>query len=372
VSAITKLGMPKWGLSMTQGRLIDWLVEEGAKVTTGDGLAEVETEKINGEIEAPAPGVLRRRVAQAGEVIPVGGLVGVIAEPDVSDEDIDAFIAEFQATFVPGEEAEAGPQPETAEVGGRRLRYLRLGEEADAVPALLLHGFGGDLDNWLFNQQALAEGRRVYALDLPGHGQSSKHVGAGDLDGLVAVVEGFLEAVGVERVHLAGHSLGGAIAIAYASAHPERVASVTLLASAGLGEEINPAYIEGFIAEDRRRGLKPVLGLLFADESLVSRQMVDDVLRYKRLDGVPEALRTLAERLFPAGRQTTVLRPRLAELDVPVLVIWGREDRIVPLEHTERLPDNVRLEVLDATGHSPHMERAGDVNRLLMDFWRQR
>ena len=94
--------MPKWGLSMTEGRLLDWLVEEGAELAVGDEVAEVESEKINGAVESPAAGVLRRRVADVGDMVPVGGLLGVIAPADVPDAEIDAFVAEFQAAFVPG------------------------------------------------------------------------------------------------------------------------------------------------------------------------------------------------------------------------------------------------------------------------------
>src|SRR5437667_210407 len=106
---------------------------------------------------------------------------------------------------------------------------------------------GDDLGNWLFNQQALAEKHVVYALDLPGHGESSKDVGAGTLDELAAVAAAFLETVGVQSAHLVGHSLGGAVALAMASSAPERVRSLSLICSAGLGREINAGYIEGFV-----------------------------------------------------------------------------------------------------------------------------
>ena len=79
--------------------------------------------------------------------------------------------------------------------------------------------------------------------------------------------------------------------------------SLTLISSLGLGEEINGAYIDGFVAAESRRDLKPVLKELFADENLVSRQMVDDLLKYKRLDGVRDTLRGLADAMFRDGRQ---------------------------------------------------------------------
>src|SRR6266542_6596171 len=169
--AIIKLGVPKWGLSMTEGKLVEWLVDEGAEVAQGAEVAEVETEKINGVVEAPAAGILRRRVAAVGETLSVGALLGVIADASVADAEIDAFIADFQATFVPEEAEEEGPSAETMTVGGRSLRYVRYGEGDETV--VLLHGFGGDLLTWLFVAEPLARGRVVYALDLPGHGGSS-------------------------------------------------------------------------------------------------------------------------------------------------------------------------------------------------------
>ncbi len=364
-TGLTKLGMPKWGLSMTEGTVVQWLVEEGAELGKGDEVVEVESEKINNAVESPAPGVLRRQVAKEGEVLPVGGLLGVIADASVPDEDIDAYVQEFQATFVPEEEEAGGPEPETVEVGGKNIQYLKMGE-GEGVPLLLLHGFGGDINIWVFNQEALAAERTVYAIDLPGHGGSTKDVGEGDLVSLVDVVEGFMDAMGIEKAHVFGHSMGGAIAGSLAIKHPERVQSLALIASAGLGEEINGEYIESFIAANRRKEMKSALGLLFADQDLVNRQLVNDVIKFKRLDGVDEALRKTANKLFPGGKQADV--PDLSNVEVPMLVVWGREDQIVPVSHSENVPGHARVEILDDTGHMPQMEAAGQVNRLIGEF----
>jgi pyruvate dehydrogenase E2 component (dihydrolipoamide acetyltransferase) len=337
---IAKLGMPKWGLSMTEGRVLDWLVEEGAEVAPGDELCEVETEKITGAVEAAASGLLRRRVGNVGDVIPVGGLLGVIADAAVPDSEIDAFVAEFEASFVPEAEEDAGAQPEMA----GPLRYLRQGDRGE--PVVLIHGFGGDLNNWLFAMPALAEEHTVYALDLPGHGGSAKDVGDGR--SLADAVVAFLDSQELERPHLVGHSLGGLVAAQVAARG--RAASLTLVAPAGFGRPVNQEYIDGFIAAETRRELKPVLQLLFADESLVTRSLVDDVLKYKRIDGVKEALTTIAGAAFVDA----------PDVDVPVLTIWGAEDRIIPPG-----PD---AELVDGAGHSPHMEAAGEVNRLIDRF----
>ena len=259
-SGIHPLVMPKWGLSMTEGRIAAWLLEEGAEVRPGTEVVDIETEKIASGLEADVDGVLRRKAVRLNENVPVGGLIAVIADPSVTDVGIDAFIADFQSKFVPGEAIEqaSGPQPETVEVNGLRLRFLKRGEGGD--PALLLHGFGGDLNNWLFNQDALAQERAVYVLDLPGHGASATPTEFNDLRDFAEIVAAFLDFVGLKRVHLVGHSMGGAIAIHFAVAHPDRVISLALIASAGLGSEIDGSYIEGFISAARRRDLRPVLG----------------------------------------------------------------------------------------------------------------
>lgn len=366
MAVIHAVVMPKWGLSMSEGKVVEWLVEEGARVSVGEPLLDVETDKIASAVEATDAGVLRRRVAGADQVLPVGALLGVLAEDEASDAEIDAFVADFQASYVPPEDAAADTEPayRFIEVNGQRLRYVERGGGEQTV--LLIHGFGGDLDGWLFNLDDLAAGYRVLALDLPGHGQSGKTVADPSLAGLTAVVADFLAVVGVERAHLVGHSLGGAIAQQLALDHPDRVASLALICSAGLGAEINADYIEGFISSRTRRELKPVLEKLFADPTLVTRQLTDDVLKYKRLDGVSAALRAIADTVFAGGRQQDLLRDRLTAAGVPVLVLWGAEDDIIPAAHANGLGDGVATLALDGYGHMLQLEAAGEVNKRLL------
>src|SRR5262249_46696505 len=198
---------------------------------------------------------------------------------------------EFAIPQLAAEAGTDGDAAHTREIAadGLRLRYLEMGEGA-GVPVLLLHGFGADLNTWMFTQPALAEGRRVIALDLPGQGGSTKELHGADAESLAAVIGRTVDALSVERMHLAGHSMGGGVAISFALRQPERVATLSLLASASLGPEINAAFIDGFIRATRRRDALEVLNLLVHDPALVSRTMVEDVLRYKRLDGVPAAL----------------------------------------------------------------------------------
>jgi pyruvate dehydrogenase E2 component (dihydrolipoamide acetyltransferase) len=365
---IRAITMPKWGLAMEEGMVTAWLAEEGKPIENGQEILEIETTKITNVYEAPQAGLLRRRVVPEGETVPVGALLGLLAENSISEEELDVFVDRFNAEFaVKAAEAEAqAPEPEKIEADGQEINFLRMGE-GEGIPLILIHGFGGDLNNWLFNQSALAEGREVIALDLPGHGRSVKEVGDGDLTALTAALGAFLKALDLGCVYLAGHSLGGAVALAHAVKNPEAVAGLALLAPAGLGDEINGAFIDGFIAAGRRKDMRGVLESLVADPALISRDMVNDVLKYKRLDGVDQALKHLAGGLFPEGRQARLSQEDLARLSVPITVIWGREDRILPAAHAEALAGKARLHVLEGVGHMPHMEAAAEVNRLIAE-----
>jgi pyruvate dehydrogenase E2 component (dihydrolipoamide acetyltransferase) len=367
--AIRPVVMPKWGLAMQEGMVARWLVEVGANVAAGDEIADIETSKIANVFESPVAGTLRRQVVGEGQTVPVGALLAVVADAAVPDAELDGFVAKFQEEFAAhaAEAGETGPEPATIEAGGRRLRYLEMGQ-GEGPPVVFIHGFGGDLYSWQFNQEALAESHATYALDLPGHGGSTKDLGSGraDVGALAAAVIDFLDAKDIAKAHLVGHSLGGAVALDLALNQPERIASATLVCSAALGPEINMAYIDGFMQARRRKQLQPVLEMLVADPAMVSRDMIEEVLKYKRLDGVEAALNRIAGDTFAGGRQALELTGRLSELTVPVQVIWGKEDRILPASHAEGLPASVPATVLDGAGHLVHMEKAAEVNQKLL------
>lgn len=367
---IHPVSMPRWGMTMTEGTVVGWLAEAGAAVAPGDELVEIETTKVVNALEATAGGVLHRRLVDPGATVPVGTLLGIIVEGGPSDAEIDAFVTGFAATAAAeADDADGAPAPQRLDVGGRTVNVLAMGS-GGAAPALLVHGFGGTIDGWRFNQPALADERAVWALDLPGHGESTTDTGDGSVAALSQVVSGTLAALGIGRVHLTGHSLGGALALAMLAAAPERVASLSLIAPCGLGTEIDGDFIEAFLAAERRKAMKQALSRLFADPAAVHRRMVEDMLRQQRMDGGREARRTIARACFPGGCQRTVLRHTLTGATVPVQVLWGRADSIVPPAHADGLPPAVAVHRVDGAGHMPHVEQAGAVNRRLLDFMR--
>jgi pyruvate dehydrogenase E2 component (dihydrolipoamide acetyltransferase) len=362
-SAIHAITMPKWGMAMQEGTVTGWHRAQGQPVATGDEVVDAESTKAAAAIESRVSGVLSRIVAQPGDVVPVGGLIGVIATGDVPEAEIDEFVARFEIPAAEYEEQNE-PSPTRVAIGARYLNVLEFG--AGDPPVLFIHGFGGDHTSWQFNLPTIAQDRRTIALDLPGHGLSSPEVGEGTIVALGEAVRELMDVRDLRAIHLVGHSLGGAIAVHLAATQPHRCASLTLIASAGLGPDIDDNYIAQFLAARRHRDLRPAVMRLFASDRLVTRAMLEAIIRARRIDGIEAALGRIADACFPAGRQAERhLADAVRGLAVPVQLIWGADDRIIPPSHAAGVG---RTTVIPAAGHMVHMEQPDRVNALLLEF----
>lgn len=364
---IIPIVMPKWGLSMQEGTVNEWLVEVGERIEVGMPILDVETDKLANAVEAPDAGLLRRRLAEPGDVLPVKALLGILAEASVTDAEIDAYIAAYEIPDAGADEEDTRPTFLQAHVNGIRIRYQQNGSGS---PLLLIHGFGGDLNNWLFNVDELARQHTVISLDLPAHGGSEiKLPPQADLPGLAQWVLDFLDAVDQQQVDVLAHSMGGAIAAHMAQIAPDRVNRLALVSPCGVAKGINMDYINGFIQAASRRDLKPVLGLLLSHPDGVTRSMVDDTLKYKRLDGVDAALGLLRDQIFADGQQHSFPVLQVDTARHPLLVLWGEDDHIIPVSQAEHLPAGAQLYRFAGSGHMCHMDQAAQVNPVLTAFF---
>ncbi|HVT25455.1 MAG TPA: acetoin dehydrogenase dihydrolipoyllysine-residue acetyltransferase subunit [Rhizomicrobium sp.] len=357
--------VPKWGLAMEEGQIVHWYVAPGARVSTGDALVDIETPKITNTLEAEGPGTIRRILGAEGETLPCGQVIAVLDDGESGEPDVDDFVKNAILSLEakhPEETTGKTLRPALVDVGSGSLNYLAMGAPTD-LSIILIHGFGGDLNNWMFNQPVLAAAGRTISFDLPGHGGSTKTVGNGSIDELALRISVALKSLQLERFHLVGHSLGGAVASKVAASVPGSCASLTLISSAGLGEEINGDYLEAFVVAKRRRELQKVLESLFADPSLVTSDMAEEILRAKRLDGAEAALRQVLAANFADSRQLFGLREQIIHLDIPIMTIWGESDLIIPATHSNGLPGSTQ--VLAETGHMAHIEKAAEVNTLI-------
>ena len=367
MSTVEAITVPKWGMTMTEGTITQWLVNEGAQVSRGQELLEIETTKVSNVVESTASGVLRKVVLAEGTTAPVGALAGVIADDTVSQEEIEAFIASYADRLVPSQAGQSEDvSSKTVSVDGGVINLVEAGPVSeDSV--VLLHGFGGNLSTWMFNQSTLAETRRVIALDLPGHGGSSV-IGDGNvLAEVVSKVEAVIEAVAPGQLHLVGHSFGGAIAAMVAANQPSRVSSLSLIAPVGLGKTINRDFLVDFVAAERRRPLQGVLERLFADPSKITSDMIEETLKFKRLEGVPETLSRLADTIVDENGQRLSITDKVAALKCPVLLIWGDLDQIVPFPQADDVPANAKVYTIHGAGHMPQMEAANSVNDAIIE-----
>lgn len=252
-----------------------------------------------------------------------------------------------------------------ADIDGGPAAYLSLGR--GGVPALLLHGFAGDSLTWQFNFAPLAAHRRVLAVDLPGHGGSTLDVGEGRIGAFAPWLVRLLNALEIPRVHAVGHSMGGYVALELARHAPERVASLSLIASAGLGPGFDLGFLRRVTALSSVTEGEACAAHLFAQPSPLAGR-IGEVLHAQAAD---PARCVALERIVAGSFADAAEHWRPVDwgaFSMPVQLLWGREDRIIPLPSRDRLPPGAPLHLFDNTGHLPHSEAATPVTVVLRDF----
>lgn len=246
------------------------------------------------------------------------------------------------------------------------IAFFPLGGEGP--PALLLHGFGSDHFLWLANQQAVAKVATAAALDLPGHGESSMDVGDGTIAALADRVAALLDRKDMRKAHLIGHSLGGGVALVLAERRPDLVASLVLIAPAGLGRGVDHQFLSEYPRLAAPDAAAALLQRLVVRPRLINKFMVGRVLDQLARPGAREALERIAQGVETSGAAIGRAVASIGARDLPRLIVWGEEDAINPLskDRLDALGGDILL--VEGAGHLPHVEAPRLVNDRIVEF----
>ena len=266
------------------------------------------------------------------------------------------------------------------EVDGLRLHYV---VEGRGPAVIFVHGLGGFAESWRHNVRPLANRATVYSVDLPGFGESAKPRTHYRLSYFASALRGFMDGLGIAQASLVGHSLGAAVSVTLALTHPTRVERLAFVGGVVPGCNYRPSWIYRLVA---LRGVGELLSLggsaklykvaLARCFHAPDRREVDFFVDYaytSRSDGVARAayLATLRDVRIDFETHCEDYRRALATLQLPVLLIHGRQDRVVPAEHCAEVAGVLRhaaVRWVDACGHFPQIEHVEAVNGWLVDF----
>jgi pyruvate dehydrogenase E2 component (dihydrolipoamide acetyltransferase) len=406
----TEVFLPRVDMDMTEGKVSIWHVRNGDTVRKGQALFDIETDKAAMEIESPADGIIAivrgetdvsmpvgeavAWILEPGESVPGGGADGTSAQSSERPAEVPAETAASGASQAPAEGLRlvratplarylaqelglglatlqgSGPwgrvraQDVLAQAGEDALPHLAHWRDAGTPPLVLLHGFGTDHRSWKPLVEALPDKVSVLAFDLPGHGRS-RHCSAISVGDMAEQLLQRLDQSGVGEFHLLGHSLGGAVGIELARRSGARLRSLCLLAPAGLGDTMNQTFVQRLLDAEDDQALRGALQLLVHDPDRITPSFVAAARQQLGSEATRRQLRRLARRLLPPRLPEAVAW--LARPGIPAAVIWGRDDQVLDAGDLQRLPQGLRLRLLDGVGHLPHVEAPQEVAATVHD-----
>lgn len=265
---------------------------------------------------------------------------------------------------------------------GHRVNFNIAGQ---GPPLVLIHGVAGRAAQWDQAAQFLAESHTVIAPDLLGHGDSAKPRGDYSLGAHASGIRDLLVGLGVERASVVGHSLGGGIAMQFAYQFPERCERLVLVSSGGLGDEVHPLlraatlpgseFVLPLLAHPRVLEVASVipraLGRIGLRTGPDLTEMAQGYQSLSNSDARSAFIHTLRAVIDPTGQRINSSDRLYLASEMPSLIVWGRRDRIIPVDHAqpahEAMPGS-RLELFEDAGHFPHLDDPLRFARTLEDF----
>lgn len=255
------------------------------------------------------------------------------------------------------------------DVDGLRVRYVDSG--GSGLPLLLVHGLGGAIESWTNNIGELAKkDLRVIALDLPGFGYSDKPKMNYTIKFYSDFVAKFVQALGVAPLAVVGSSLGGHVACELALAHPGVVSRLILVSPSG----VLPKSFKGSPALWRYMKVLEAKSVEEAKKALyaVDNKPVSDAYAraaYEKI-AMPGAKEAFLSALAGSARAPRLTAGRLSKIAAPILVLWGKDDTMIPAKYVEPLVKmkKSRVVLLEGCGHRPHVDRPRLFNRMIADF----
>ncbi len=265
---------------------------------------------------------------------------------------------------------------------GERVAYQDVGSGPETL--LLLHGMAGSSHTWRAVIPQLSKRYRVIAPDLLGHGESAKPRSDYSLGAFAVFLRDLLDELGVSRVTVVGQSLGGGVAMQFVYQHPDYCQRLVLISSGGLGQDVGwtlrllsapgAELIMPVIAPPQVVKIGDKLRSWLSAASIQSPRGAEMWSAYSSLSDSQTRqafLRTLRSVVDYRGQAVSALNRMHLTSELPLMIIWGDQDRIIPVEHGHALDEmrpGCRLEVLPGVGHFPHVEKPNDVVDLLDDF----
>ncbi len=276
-----------------------------------------------------------------------------------------------------------GSERALASLHGRTVAYREL--PGTGTPLLLIHGIGSNGDTWgRIPEELSARGLRVVVVDLPGHGESSRGRGDYSLGAMASSLRDLLDVLGIDRAHLVGHSLGGGVSMQFAYQFPERVDSMTLVSSGGLGEEtftgLRAATLPGAeLVLKWTVNSKTMAGASWVGSQLDRLGIRPHALSPRALETVgwladderrSAFLATLRSVVGPRGQNVSALDKLHLMSGRRVLIIWGDRDPMIPMHHGENAASLIpgsRFVVFPGASHEPHIHDPERFTQLLIE-----